>query len=764
MKRIEDERFLRGLGNFVANLNKENQAYAKVVRSTHGHAKLVSIDTSAALLSEGVRAVYTGKELLEDNLGPLPCTTQFSAVKPIVPADRYALAIEKVRHVGDPIALVIADTVEAAELAADVVYAEYEPLPVATTVSDAQNEGAPVIWESAPDNIAYRFEKGQKAEVNQVFSTAAYVAELEIVNNRVMAAPMEPRAGLGYFDEEEGTMHLTCTAQGVHAIREQLARDVFRIPEEKIQILAPDVGGGFGLKNFLFPEWVLLLWAARKTKRPIKWVAERSEDHSASLHGRDIITRARLALDREGRFLALEANLVANMGAYLSAGGPNASTNAASTAMGGVYQIPVIYMQSSGVFTNTTPIDAYRGAGKPEANFIIERLIDVAASRFGFDPVQLRISNVITYLPYETALGLKIDTGKFGDNIKKACDYIDRAGFVTRSKESAQSGFLRGLGFGCFLETSRGFPKEGAEITFTDKGRVELRVGTESNGQGHETTYIALAASRLGIPSSSFDYVQANTRKIKLGAGHGGARSMHMGAATMVLAIDEVLAKARCVAATLLQADPAKLLFSVGSFTTQHDGRSVNIQEVAVAARNKDVAPDLGGEGLDTFTLRENAPFTFPNGCHAAEVEIDPDTGSVTLLKYIMVDDYGALVNPALTEGQLHGGVAQGIGQALMEFVSFERQSGQLLSGSLMDYTLPRASALPNFDAHFEGTPTKANSLGVKGVGQAGCIAAPQVIMHAILNALEPLGIDHLQMPATSQTVWRSIQKAKNGS
>ena len=760
-RRREDSRFLTGGGSFVANSNLDQQAYAKVVRSPHGHAYIKSINVEKAIKLDGVVAVFTGADLESDLIGPLPCTTQFPAILPIVATKRLALAVGRVRHVGDPVVFVVAESNEIACTAVELIQIEYDPIPAVVEVMDALRPGSQSIWETAPDNIAYRFAKGEKDEVKKAITDAHYVAELEIKNNRVMAAPLEPRAGLSFYDAKTDTMHLSCTAQGVHAIRDQLAYDVFNVPPEKIKVSAPDIGGGFGLKNFLFPEWVLLLWASKKLGRPIKWVAERSEDNSSALHGRDITTDAKLALDKDGNFLALEADLTANMGAYLSAGGPNASTNAASTAMGGVYNIPCVFMSSKGVFTNTTPVDAYRGAGKPEANFIIERLIDIAASQFNFDPVELRLKNIISTLPHNTAFGLQIDSGKFKENIEKASNYIDYKGFFKRREASRERGFLRGIGFGCFLETSRGSPVEGAEIRFAESGRIELRVGTESNGQGHETTYIDLVSERLGVEADLCDYIQANTFEVRLGSGHGGARSMHMGAATMILALEEVIGKAKGVAAVLLQAEIDELSFKNGSFTSGSGNRSVTLKEVAIAARDNRIAPHLEGMGLDTFTKRENAPFTFPNGCHAAEVEIDPETGSVTLIKYIMVDDYGSLVNPVLTEGQLHGGVAQGIGQALMEFVSFDENTGQLLSGSLMDYTLPRAAMLPNFEATLEGAPTEANVLGVKGVGQAGCIAAPQTIVHAVLNALSPLKIIHLDMPLTSQSIWRAISASR---
>jgi carbon-monoxide dehydrogenase large subunit len=761
--RFEDHRFLTGSGRYVADLNFEGQLHAQVVRSPHAHASITGIDVAAARDAPGVIAVYTEADLAADGIGALPCGTQFPAITPLVVPPRFALARGRVRHVGDPVVLVIAESPAQAVDGAERVEVDYDSLPAVTGERAAMAPDAPLLWDQAPGNIAFRFEKGDQPAMRAAFETAAHVVELDIVNNRVMAAPVEPRAGIGAYDSETGAMHLTCTAQGVHAIRRQLADAVFKVPEERIRISAPDVGGGFGLKNFLFPEWILLLWAACQLRRPVKWVAERGEDHAASVHGRDIRTTGRLALDADGRFLALHADLVANMGAYLSAAGPNAATNASPTAMGGVYDIPVIYMHSTGVFSNTTPIDAYRGAGKPEANFIIERLIDAAARRCGFDPVDLRLLNAIDRFPHTTAQGMALDSGRFRLNLEDAVRHADRAGFAARRAGSTAKGKLRGLGFGCFLETARGAPQEGAEIHFTPAGRIELRVGTESNGQGHETSYRQIAAARLDLPLEAFDYVQADTGEIRTGFGHGGARSMHMGGGTMALAIDAVLEKARAVAATLLQAEAGDLDYAGGGFTVPASGRAVSLLDVSAAARNPDVAPDLDGAGLDTFVMRENAPFTFPNGCHAAEVEIDPETGAVSVLRYIMVDDYGALVNPQLTEGQVHGGVTQGIGQAMTESVAYDADSGQLLAGSFMDYTVPRATHLPTFETHLEGVPTTANVLGVKGSGQAGCIGAPQTIINAILDALAPLGIDHIQMPATSEVVWRAIEAAKRG-
>lgn len=750
--RREDRRFLTGLGRFVADLDVSRCLHAVVVRSDHAHAEILHIDVGAALGVPGVVAVHTAADLALDGLGPMPCVAEVAADADTVVPVRHALAVDRVRHVGEPVALVIAETVAAAREGAEQVALEVRELPASSDPGAALETGACPIWPQAPDNVAFRFERGDARAVDAAFAGAAHVAELDLVNQRVSACPLETRAGFGEYDPVTGQFTLTATAQGVHGIRLQLAGPVFGLPEERFRIVAPDVGGGFGLKNFLYPEWVLLLFAARRHARPVYWQATRGEDLAAAAHGRDIQARARLALDARGRFLALEARLVANLGAHLCGGGANVSTKALPTAMGGCYVIPAMHLEVCGVFTNTVSVDAYRGAGKPEANYLIERLVDVAARRFGFDALELRTRNAFARFPHRTAFGLDIDGGRFGANVARAAALADRAGFEARRAAAAGRGRLRGLGFGCFLETARGAPSEGAEVCFLDDGTVELRLGTESNGQGHETTFPAIASAHLGLTADTFRYVQADTARTRLGHGHGGARSMHMGGSALVAACALAIEHARPVAAQLLQADPTETTFDAGRFSA--GDRAVPMRAVVDWAREHDVR-------LDAFALVEDAPFTFPNGCHAAEVEIDPDTGAVELVRYLCVDDYGAVLDAPLTIGQVQGGVAQGIGQALGEHIVYEADSAQLVSGSLMDYALPGAGSLPALEVHLEGTPTGANPLGVKGAGQAGAIAAPQTVMNAIVDALAPLGIDHLDMPATAERVWRATGDAR---
>jgi carbon-monoxide dehydrogenase large subunit len=760
MRRLEDIRFLIGRGRYVEDFALSGEVYAYVLRSPHSHAVIERIDTTGAREANGILGVFTEADLLADGIGSLPCIAQVSTVDPLIVPPRYALARERVRHVGDPVALVVAESRDLARDAAEQIAVEYHTLDPVVGAPAALLPGAPVIWEEAAGNLCFRFQRGDRIATEAAFAKAAHIVEIDLVNNRVVPAPIEPRAAIGSYDAAGDRLHLLLTGQGVHGIRSQLAQSVFHLPLERIQLTAPDVGGGFGMKNFLYPEWVLVLWAARRLGRPVKWVAERTEEFVAGTQGRDNHTRARLALDEDSRFLGLDVSTVANLGAYLSSNGPGSSTNSPATAMGGVYAIPAIFMDVRGTFTNTVPIDAYRGAGKPEANYLIERLIDIAARRIGSDPVSLRRRNLIAEFPYRSALGMTIDCGRFAANLDDALARAQDAAFAARRAAAAARGRLRGLGVGCFLETARGTPNEGAEIRFNPDGGVSLILGTQSNGQGHETSYPQIAAALLGLPLATFRLVQADTTVVKSGAGHGGARSMHQGGTALVKAAEAVIEKGRAIAAGLLQADLADVVFTAGHFVVPGTGREMDLLAVARAATDPANLPGGMVPGLDSYAFNLSDLFTFPNGCHIAEVEIDPETGVITLERYTVVDDYGRLINPMLTKGQVQGGVAQGIGQALLEHTVYDSGSGQLLSGSLMDYALPRANDLPPFDITLAELPTAANPLGVKGSGQAGCIAAPQTIVNAIVDALAPLGIEHLDMPVTPERVWRAIRGA----
>ena len=742
-RRLEDLRFLTGRGRYLADIDAPGALWGHVLRSPHAHALLKRIDAAAAQRCAGVHGVYTASDLA--GLGPMPC---LAAVSPLIVPPRHALAVDRVRHVGDPVAFIVADRAELAREVAELVEIEYEALPSVVDGRAALADGAPSLWDQAPRNMAFHIQKGDAAAVAAAMKVAAHIVDVDVMNNRVVVAPIEHRAGIAHYDAATDSFDLELTGQGVHGIRRQLAEFVFRMPPERIRLHAPDVGGGFGTKNFLYPEWILLMWAARRLGRPVRWEADRTEEFASSAQGRDIAATARLALDGDGRFLALDIAMVANHGAYLSGNGPGAAAVAASTAHGGVYDIPAIAADVRGAFTNTVPVDAYRGAGKPEANYIVERCIEAAARKLGRDPASLRRQNLIASFPHKTAMGMNIDSGGFVDNLDRAVVRSELAAFEARRAEARARGKLRGIGVACFLETSRGAPNEGAEVRFESDGTVMVAVGTESNGQGHETAFAQIAADRLGVPMEAIRYVQADTRAVKSGAGHGGARSMHMGGAAVMKAIDASLAKARQLAAHLLQASEGELVLEGGGYAVRGSERRIGLS---------DIAREAGAFGEHVMNVTD--VFTFPSGCHVAEVEVDPETGAAALVRYTAVDDYGRLINPLLTEGQVLGGVAQGIGQAMLEHTVYDPGSGQLLSGSLMDYALPRADDLPDFDIELVERPTAANPLGVKGSGQAGCIAAPQTVMAAVLDALRAAGVEAIDMPATPERIWKALRR-----
>lgn len=756
IRRLEDARFLTGHGRYVEDIAEPAALHGYVLRSPHAHAVIRSLDASLAASMPGVHLVATADDLAADGLGFMPC---LAAVKPMIVPPRPALASGRVRHVGDPVCFVVADSAELAREAAERIEVDYEPLPSVVDGGAALAEGAPSLWDEVPGNLVYHVQRGDHAAVAEAMKRAAHIVEVDVTNNRVIVVPLEPRAGIARYDAATDTMELELTGQGLHGIRRQLAEFIFKVAPERIQLHAPDVGGGFGMKNFLYPEWILLLWAARRLRRPVRWLADRDEDFVMGAQGRDIEATARIALDDTGRILALDVEMVANLGAYLSGNGPGASVVAASTAQGGVYDIPAIAVDVRGAVTNTTPVDAYRGAGKPEANYIVERAIEAAARVLGRDPADLRRQNLISSFPHRTAMGMAIDSGDFVANLDAAVARMP--GFEERRAAAKARGRLRGRGVACFLETSRGAPNEGAEVRFEPDGSVMIAVGTESNGQGHETAFAQIASKHLGLPIEAFRYVQADTRAVRSGAGHGGARSMHMGGAALVKAMDAALAKARQLAAHLLQASEQEIEYEGGRFTVRGTDRSIDLATLAASAQDAANLPEGMAAGLGEHVLNITDVFTFPSGCHVAEVEIDAETGAVELVRYTAVDDYGRLINPMLTEGQVQGGLAQGIGQALLEHTVYDPKSGQLLSGSLMDYALPRAGDLPFFDIELVERPTEANPLGVKGSGQAGCIGAPQTVMAAVLDALRPAGIERLEMPATPARVWEALQRAR---
>ncbi|MDO9709660.1 xanthine dehydrogenase family protein molybdopterin-binding subunit [Paracraurococcus lichenis] len=757
-RRLEDARFLTGQGRYIADLVPAEALHAHVLRSPHAHARILAVDVAAARAMPGVALVLTGADLAAEGIGPLPCPAVVQTIGPLIVPDRPAIARDAVKHVGEPVALVVAATPAEARDAAEAIAVDYEPLPAVVGSRAALTPGAPQLWPEAPGNRAFRFERGDRAAMEAGFARAARIVELDLINHRVHAAPLEPRGAVARCDGAR--FDLEFAGMGVHAIRRQLAT-VFGLPETAFHLRCPDVGGGFGMKNFLFPEHVALLAAARRLGRPVAWIAEHTEEFQGAVHARDFQGTARLALDGEGRFLALHARMAADMGAYCSAFGPAVPTNSVSTAIGGIYAIPAILLEVEGAFTNSVPTDAYRGAGKPEANYLTERLVEAAGHATGIDPVELRRRNAIAAFPYRSATGMLMDTGRMRDNLADLGALLDREGFAARRAASEARGLLRGLGIAAFLETSRGAPHEWAAVRFAPDGMVDLCIGTQNNGQGLETSFVQVAAAWLGLEEARFRIVQADTDRIAFGNGHGGARSLHVGATALVMAMEKVLAKARRIAAYLLQVAPESLEFTEGCFTVTATGAALTLDALIEASHDPRDLPDGMEPGLDAEAMNLSDLVTFPSGAHCAEVEIDPETGAVTLCRYQAVDDYGALVNPMLTRGQVQGGLAQGIGQALLERIAYDPASGQLLSASFMDYGLPRAADLPALEIAFGEAPTHSNPLGVKGVGQAGAIAAPQTVLNAVLDALRPLGVAHLQMPATAENVWRAIRAAR---
>ncbi len=740
IRRLEDDRFLRGQGRYLSDrAAPEGSLQAFFLRSPHAHAELRAFGLEAARAAPGVHLILTGEDLRAAGIGSLPCLPLLEAELPLIIPPRPALAQDRVRHVGEAVACIIAETRAQAEDAAELIEVDYAPLEALNMPGAALAPGAVQLHEAAPGNLAFIWKRGDAAAVQAAMARAAHVSTRRIVNQRVTCAPIEPRAALAFIEDGQLTLHLN--GQNMHAIRGQIGT-AMGLPPESLHLLAPDVGGGFGVKNVAFGEHVVLLHAARLLGRPIRWVAEMAEDFAASAHGRGMEATARLALDAKGRFLALEVDSLSELGGYLSSNGAYCASHTPATALAGVYAIPAVHFSARGAFTNTAPIEAYRGAGKPEANYIIEMMIEAAAHDIGRDPQALRALNAIRDLPHRSALGQEIRDGDFAARLDECATLADRAGFAARRAESEARGKRRGFGLTCFLETARGAPGEWARLRASPDGLVELAIGTQSNGQGHETSFPQYIAHLLDIPIESIRYVQADTARVVRGSGHGGARSLHMGGEAMRQAAGVLLGQARSVAARLLQCMPDALHYAAGRFGLP-DGRGLTLAEIAAEEGV------LEGEVAHALDL-----VTFPNGAHAAEIELDPETGEITLLRYTAVDDYGRLLNPMLARGQVQGGVAQGIGQALMERIAYDAESAQLLSAGFMDYAMPRASDLPELRVELrEDQPTAANGLGVKGTGQAGCIAAPQAIMAAVRDAV---GAD-VQMPATPEAVWRAL-------
>ncbi len=766
--RFEDPRLLRGQGRFVNDVNLPGQAHAVFVRSPHAHARINSIDIEDAKKAPGVVAVLTGHDVVADGLGMPKANMPRKRPdgKPMYAPQRPPLVTDRVRYVGDPVVMVVADTLAEAKDAAELVNIDYDPLPSVTATEDTVKPGAPVVWDDCPDNISNNVERGNKAGTDEAIKGAARVIKRRYVITRVHAQYMEPRGTLGVYDQGEDRLILYADVQYPHRVRNMLAQNVFKVPESKMRVIAQDVGGGFGTKGWQYVEHRLTLWAARKLLRPVKWTCERSEAVMADEHGRDNIGEIELALDKDNKFVALRLNMLANIGAYVGSDRNLLSPFGMIGTVLGVYLIPKAYINVVGVLSNTNPTAPYRGAGRPEAIYLIERVIDDAARELGVDRIELRRKNMLpeSALPYQSPVGPFYDCGQFEKNLDMALKLADVDGFAARQADSAKRGKLRGLGIVNAIEQAAGTAQpEYAEIRFNPSGTAALLMGTKAQGQGHETMFKQILNERLGIDPKDVQYIDGDTDRVAFGMGTNGSRSTVLGGSALFMAAGKVIDKGKKIAGHLLEAGEQDIEFKEGSFTVKGTDKTVTLKQVAMAAFNPTKWPK-GFEG----GLYENATFlgqkdTFPNGCHICEAEVDPETGTVTVDRYAVVDDVGTVMNPIGLKGQIHGGVAQGIGQILSEQVVWDRASGQLLTASFLDYAMPTAQMIPSMEIKSNPVPTQYNPLGAKGAGEAGTVGAMPVVMNAIMDALAPLGVKDVAMPATAQNVWRAIQEAKAG-
>ena len=753
--RIEDAALVQGAGRYTDDIALAGAAHAYVLRSPYAHAAILGIDTAAARAAPGVLAVLSAADAEADGLGEIPCLIPVTNIDGTPRADtpRPVLAKTRVRHVGDPVALVVAETLEQAKDAAELIAIEYESLPAAVDTKGAVLPGAPLAWDHIAGNLCFDLGAGSdKAEVEAALARAAHITRLELVNNRVIANPIEPRAALADFDAASGRSTLYTPSQGPHVIHGQIAESVLKIDKDQLRVISGNVGGAFGMKIFLHPEQPLVVWASRRLKRAVRWTADRSESFISDVQGRDNVSVAELGLDAEGRFLALRVTTNANMGAYLSNYAPFIP-QLAVPMLSGVYRIPSIYANIRGVVTNTVPVDAYRGAGRPEAIYLVERVIDVAARELGLAPDELRRRNFVrpADLPYQTPVESYYDSGDFAGVMKRAMSRADWAGFPERRAEAGQRGKLRGIGMAMYIERCGGGEGDTVILKVDPAGSVTLFSGMQDNGQGHATTFVQLLSDRLGLDASQIRVVQGDTDVVPSGL-TGGSRFLAIGGVAAMSAADEVIDKGRDAAAGLLEAAPADIEYRDGEYRISGTDRAVSLFEVAKL-----------GDGLAATHTRTPAAFTYPNGCHVCELEVDPETGEVRIARYSVVDDFGRAINPLLLEGQVHGGTVQGIGQALLEVANYDLESGQLLSGSFMDYAMPRADDVPSFDCGFHHSPGTSNPLGVKGAGEAGAVGAPPAVINAVVDALHAAtGLKHIDMPATREKLWRALRAAQS--
>jgi len=777
LRRKEDYRFLTGAGQYTDDIVLANMAQCYFVRSPHAHAKIRSIDKSAALAAPGVIGILDGQDVAADKINGLPCGWLITSTngEPMKEPPHPILAFEKVRYVGDHVAMVVAETYEQARNAAELVVVDYEPLAAVVDVRDAQAPGAPVIHDIAPNNQCYKWAIGDKAVVDQTFANAAHVTKIDLVNNRLAPNPMEPRAAIGHYNRAGDDYTLYVSNQNPHVERLLMTAFVMGLPEHKVRVIAPDVGGGFGAKIYLYAEDVCLTWASKKLNRPIKWNCDRSEAFLSDAHGRDHVSHAELAMDKDGKFLGFRVHTHANLGAYLSTFSTAVPTILYATLLAGQYKTPQVYVEVDSWFTNTAPVDAYRGAGRPEATYLLERIVSRAAWEMGLSQDEIRRRNFITEFPYQTPVALQYDTGDFHACLKKANEMADVAGLEQRKAQSKAKGLLRGLGYSSYIEACGLAPSnvagalgaraglfECGEVRVHPTGSVTVFTGSHSHGQGHETTFAQVVAARLGLSPDQVDIVHGDTGRVPFGMGTYGSRSISVGGAAIMRALDKIEAKAKKIAAHLMEASDADVDFAGGEFKVKGTDKMVTFGQVALTAYVPHNYPlDKLEPGLNETAFYDPTNFTFPAGTYICEVEVDPATGQVRIDRFTAVDDFGTIINPMIVEGQVHGGLVQGIGQALLEHCVYDRETGQLVTGSFMDYAMPRADDFPSFTIGHVCTPCTTNPLGTKGCGEAGAIGSPPAVMNAVLDALAPLGVKDLDMPASPNRVWTAIQQAK---
>ncbi len=762
-RRKEDDRFLSGRGRYVDDLDLPRQAHGHVVRSPHAHARIHEIGTAAAAAMPGVRAIFTAADLAESGIGPIPCVMRPKNAdgSDCATPPRPVLAAETVRMVGDPIAFVVAESPEQARDAADAVAVSYEPLPAVTEAEAALQADAPRLHAAVPGNLCVDWEIGERAAVNEALARAAHRVSIETRNQRLTGCPMEPRAALGSFDAGSGVYTLITGTQGVHLLRKILARDVLKLPARRVRVVTPDVGGAFGVKLWVYPEQVLVLFAARSLGRPVKWVANRGEAMASDHQGRDVVSRATLALDADGRFLALSVENIANLGAYASNFGPFIPTAGGTRALAGPYRTQAIHARVRAAYTNTAPTDAYRGAGRPECVYLLERLIDRAAHALALDPAELRRRNLIpgTSIPYRTPLDQTYDSGDFPAILEKACSASGWHEARLRPAGAKDDAPLRGIGLAFYVDPCGGNRDQWAALRFDAEGSATVLIGSQSTGQGHETAYAQIVAEHLGLPLANVRVFQGDSDLVAHGSGTSGSRSLPIGGNAVLRAAEKAVTRGRAVATALLEAREEDVGFADQRYRVKGTDRTIGFAETVRASFDPALRPKAAELGLDSQAHHMARAVTYSNGCHVCEVEIERDTGIVRIVRYTAVDDFGRIVNPLLVEGQRHGGIAQGIGQALTEHAVYDPASGQLLAGSFMDYTLPRADDLPLFAGHLAVIPCRTNALGVKGCGEAGAIAAPPAVVNAVADALRDHGGQAIDMPATPQTIWRILQR-----